>query len=431
MCRAGITIHGIDPLESKKIQKTITTLGVWSSIQEAIKWGRLYGGSLAYIMIDGQDPATPLDIDTIDLQQFKGLTVYSRWQVMPSLTQMITDGAGRNEPEYYTSVFDSFVNNIPFTIHHSRVIKFVGIQVPWFMRLQLQFWGQSVIVNLHSRIKSFDMTSALLDQLSNKSFLRVFKIKGLRQLLATGGEDAETDIMRYVNQMGDLQSSEDISVIDADDDLSAITSINFTGLRDLVEIQEEQLAGASGIPQDKLFGRTASGLNASNSGDIEIYHGSLEAERENDLRLPFMKLLDIISMSTLGYKLPDDASFTFDSLYTLDNLEKAEVAAKITDTISKAKESGLITVKEAREELKQQHLVTSMFGNLNETDDIITDSDWAIRIGEGLSTREDYWRYKGLDEDEIALRSKTEKPNSDKLTEVDLNNVIDSLRSTS
>ena len=72
-----------------------------------------------------------------------------------------------------------------------------------------------------------------------------------------------------------------------------------------------------------------------------------------------------------------------------------------------------------------------MFGNLNETDDIITDSDWAIRIGEGLSTREDYWRYKGLDEDEIALRSKTEKPNSDKLTEVDLNNVIDSLRSTS
>ena len=48
-----------------------------------------------------------------------------------------------------------------------------------------------------------------------------------------------------------------------------------------------------------------------------------------------------------------------------------------------------------------------------------------------MSTREDYWRYKGLDEDEIALRSKTEKPNSDKLTEVDLNNVIDSLRSTS
>ena len=425
MCKAGVTISGMDTNDSRKIQKTIVTLGVWSSILEAIKWGRLYGGSLAYIMIYGQDPASPLDIDTIDIGQFKGLTVYSRWQVMPSLTQMITDGAGRNEPEFYTSVFDSFIGNVPFTIHHSRVIKFVGIQVPWFMRLQLQFWGQSVLVNLHQRIKSYDMASTLLDQLSNKAFLRIFKIKGLRALLATGGAEAEEDIMRYVNQMGDLQSTEDISVIDADDDLSAITTINFTGLRDMIEIQEEQLSGASGIPQDKLFGRTASGLNASNSGDIEIYHGALESERENDLRLPFMKLLDIISMSTLGYILPEEASFTFDSLYTLDNTEKAEIANKIVDTIGKAKESGLVSVKEAREELKHQHLVTGLWSNLDDKDEIITDQDWAIRIGEGLSTREDYWRYKGLSEDEIAIRAKTSRPNTDTVTEVDLNNITD------
>ena len=420
MCRAGITIHGIDDSDNKLLQKTMLAKGIWTSLCTSIKWARLYGGSLAYIMIDGQDPSTPLDLDTIDIGQFSGIQVYNRWQVTPSLTQMITDGAGRNEPEFYTSVFDSYIGNVPFTIHHSRVIKFVGIEVPWFMRLQLMFWGQSVLVNLHSRIKAYDMCSALLDQIANKAHIRIFKIKGLRQLLATGGEDAELSIQQYVNQMRDLQSTEDISVIDADDDLTSIATVNFTGLRDLMEIEGEQLSGASGIPQDKLFGRTASGLNASNSGDLEIYHGSLESKRESDLRLPLTHLLEVISRSTLGKPMPDDYNFTFDSLYTLDDKERSEVSSKITDTVIKAKESGIITAAEAREELKAQKLTTKMFTNLNDKDEIITDQDWMVRIGEGLATREDYWRAKGLSDQEILERQKIEKPNTDQTNTIDL-----------
>jgi hypothetical protein len=39
----------------------MTKLGFWSQIASLIKSGRLYGGTIAIMLIDGQDPETPLD----------------------------------------------------------------------------------------------------------------------------------------------------------------------------------------------------------------------------------------------------------------------------------------------------------------------------------------------------------------------------------
>ena len=365
MTKRGVTLQGISPKDSSLIQKQVVDLGIWNSLKEAIMWARLYGGAICLIDIDGQDTSTPLDLDSIGPNQFRGLSVLSRWQLTPSTTQLIDEGTFKGEPEFYTSVFDNTIYSKPYTIHHSRVIKFVGITVPWFQKISLMFWGQSVIVNLHARIKAYDMCSAMLDQLSNKAHLRVFKIKGLRQLLATGGADAEADIQNYVALMRDTQSTEDINAIDSEDSLE-MNSYAFTGIKELMEIQGEQLSGASGIPQSKLFGRPADGLGASQAGDIEIYHGSLESERESVLRKPLSIVLDIISRSTLSKPLPDDSSFTFDSLYSLDNIEQAQVADSTTNTITRAVDAKVITIGEARKEFKRTSLVTGVFSDLDD-----------------------------------------------------------------
>jgi hypothetical protein len=58
MTRAGVDIKsGDDPKDIQRLERYVTQRGVWSQINDAIKWGRLYGGAIACIDIDGQDPS--------------------------------------------------------------------------------------------------------------------------------------------------------------------------------------------------------------------------------------------------------------------------------------------------------------------------------------------------------------------------------------
>src|ERR1017187_9826862 len=104
MTRAGITIEGeMDPSDMSKIEKRMTKLGVWNKICDAIKWARLYGGSIAVMLIDGQNPQTPLRLDTIGKGSFKGLLVLDRWMVEPSLNDLVTEyGPSLGLPKFYT-----------------------------------------------------------------------------------------------------------------------------------------------------------------------------------------------------------------------------------------------------------------------------------------------------------------------------------------
>ena len=90
MTRAGISIKGdSQPEQIEQMQVAMTRLGVWASLLEAIKWGRLYGGAIAVINVDGQDLSTPLHVETVGKGQFRGLRVYDRWQLQPDMVNMI------------------------------------------------------------------------------------------------------------------------------------------------------------------------------------------------------------------------------------------------------------------------------------------------------------------------------------------------------
>lgn len=58
------------------IDQEMDWLQVWDKLNKNIKWSRLYGGSLAFMMIDGQNVLTPLNPNTIGKGQFKGVRVF-------------------------------------------------------------------------------------------------------------------------------------------------------------------------------------------------------------------------------------------------------------------------------------------------------------------------------------------------------------------
>src|SRR5215467_14904043 len=85
MTREGFTLGSdMDPDERSEIESAFNEeFAIWDKLAETITWARLYGGAGAFIMIDGQDPKTPLRVETIDKGSFCGLLPLDRWLVDP------------------------------------------------------------------------------------------------------------------------------------------------------------------------------------------------------------------------------------------------------------------------------------------------------------------------------------------------------------
>ena len=193
MTRAGINIHSTqEPDQIQIMQQMLTRMGIWQSLLEAIKWGRLYGGALACFVVDGQDTSTPLNIDTIGKNQFKGLKVYDRWSLQPDVTSMIQEGMNAGLPEYYSVVSDVNTGKVSdVKWHHSRVIRFIGIQLPIWQAITEMMWGESVIERLQDRLVAFDTATSGAANLIQKAHLRTVQIDKLREVLAAGGKAEE------------------------------------------------------------------------------------------------------------------------------------------------------------------------------------------------------------------------------------------------
>lgn len=366
MTRAGVTIKGEDdPEKIQQMQASMTRLGIWGALLETIKWGRLYGGALAVIIIDGQDMSTPLDMKTIGKDQFRGLKVYDRWGLQPAVNDVIQEGMDAGLPAYYTVVSDPNSGKVTNQrIHHSRVIRQIGIQLPVWQAVVEQHWGESVIERLHDRLVSFDTATSGAANLINRAHLRTVGIEKLREILAAGGK-AEENLLTMFHHMRMLQTNEGITLLDKEDQFQA-HSYTFSGLSDMVLQFGQQISGASGIPLVRLFGQSPSGLNSTGESDLRMYYDNILAQQESRLREGVMRVLRVLHMSKFGQPAPENFDFDFVSLWQTSQKEKADIAKVVADTVKVAVDAGVIDTPTALKELKQSSEYTGVFSNITE-----------------------------------------------------------------
>jgi uncharacterized protein len=365
MTRGGVSITGsIDPDKIAKIQTKLTRLGVWRAILESIKWGRLYGGAIAAIVIDGQDPSTPLDISTVSNGQFRGLKVYDRWALSASNT-VVEFGMDAGLPVHYDVIADISTKKLSgVRWHHSRVIRFIGIQLPVWQAMQTEYWGESVIERMNDRIVAFDAATMGASNLVEKAHLRVLMIKGLRDTFQEGGH-AEEILSRTFNTMRQLQSNEGLTVLDGEDSYQP-HSYSFGGLSDIILQFGQQISGATGIPLVRLFGQSPAGLNSTGESDLRMYYDNILSQQESRLRDGMLLVLRVMYRSLFGQDAPDDFDFDFSSLWQTSEKEKADISAVVTDTIIKAYDAGIIDQVTAMKELRQSSEATGIYSNITQ-----------------------------------------------------------------
>lgn len=372
MTREGVSVQcDIEPDQLEQLEKAAGKLKLWDAINDTVKWSRLYGGAIAVLLIDGQNPSTPLRRDTIQQGQFKGLLVLDRWMIQPSLEDLVTEyGADLGMPKFYTVLADAkaLVNQ---RIHYSRVLRLDGVELPYWQRIAENGWGQSVLERLWDRLIAFDSTTDGAAQLVYKAHLRTYKVKGFRQLIGAGGK-AFDGLIAQIDAIRRFQSNEGLTLMDAEDEFET-HQYSFTGLNDVLLQFGQQLSGAMDIPLVRLFGQSPAGLNSTGESDLRNYYDSIKQQQERKLRSAVEKIYDVLMRSEIGIEPPENMTITFNPLWQVSDAEKATIAGSVTDAVTKASDSGLIDRHTALKELRQSSNVTGIFSNI--TDEDITEAE--------------------------------------------------------
>lgn len=366
MTRKGIRITSeIDPKDRGVIESKFDELELWDKLNDTIKWSRLYGGAVGFIMIEGQAPMTPLRLETIGKGRFKGVLPLDRWMINPVLTRRIKEmGPNLGKPEFFDVV--TTATGIPaWRIHHSRLIRFDGVTLPYQQAITENEWGMSVVERIWDRLTAFDSATMGAAQLVYKAHLRTMKIKKLRELIALGGPAYEA-LLKNMDLVRMYQSNEGLTLLDGDDEFET-HQYTFSGLDDVIGQFAEQISGAVGIPLVRLFGQSPKGF-ATGDADLANYYDNIGTQQERRLRQPLRRLMDIIHRSELSKPLPDDFTFEFNPLWQMSDVDRSTVAVNTANAISTALNDGLLTQKAAMTDLRETSDVTGIGASITDED---------------------------------------------------------------
>lgn len=331
-------------------------------INEGLRWGRLYGGAAGLIIIKGQeDLSKPLDLNMVFPGSFQGLYILDRWQGVTPNMELVFEG-GDPVPESY-SITDARGHTVA-NVHHSRVIRFTGRDLPIIERQAEMYWGESEIEAIYKEIVAHDNVSANMAALTFQANINTMEVEGLEQLFSLGSSQAQRRFWRTVQAQSVLRTNFGTQLVERGTKLTN-QQYSFAGLQDVYESMCLNLCGASHYPMTKLFGRSPSGMNATGESDLKNYYDYVDSQREAKLRPALQKLLPVLAMSAWGH-VPDDLDFVFPPLWTPTAKEVAEIAKIKSEAIVAGYQAGLMNVDTAQKELKKLEEETGMFGSISD-----------------------------------------------------------------
>ncbi len=337
-----------------------------ASLNEGLRWGRLYGGAAGLILIRGQESLLdkPLDLETIMPGSFAGLMILDRWSGIVPDMELVTDmgDPDRDLPKYYT------VNNaegrIVARVHHSRIVRFTGRELPYLERIAELYWGESEVEALYKDVVAHDNVSANIAALTFRANIDTMEVNNLEQLMAVGSTEQQNRFWRVMQAQSVMKSNFGYQLINKGDQIKN-TQFTFTGLDDVYESMCLNLCGASHYPMTKLFGRSPAGLDSTGEGDLKNYYDYVNAQREAKLRPALERLLPVMAMSAWG-AVPDDLQIDFPPLWTPTAKEVADIAKAKAEAIVSTYQAGLLHVDTAQKELKKLENETGMWGSISD-----------------------------------------------------------------
>lgn len=308
------------------------------TIKAVLDWSRLYGGAGLIVNTD-QDFRTELDIDAIGEKTPLEFIAADRWELILSQTN-IYDTRNPTPFNYY---------GLP--LHHSRVVKVLGVEAPSYIRLRLQGWGMSEMERCLRAINSFVKFESLIFELIDEAKIDVFKAQGFNDSLLS--DEGTANVQKRVQLATRMKNFQNALLMDSEDDF-AQKQITWSGLAELWEQLRLNLSSSLKIPMNKLFGQSATGFGGGEDS-IENYNSIVEQTRV-DAEPLITEVVDLRMQQQFGF-IPD-YELVWPTLRILDGVQEEQVNTSKQNRALALFQARLTTGIETSKILKRDGLLT-------------------------------------------------------------------------
>lgn len=312
-------------------------------MEQALRWARLYGGAAIIMGINQGTQSTPVNVETLKQGSLEFCHAVTRYEL--TVAEMDKDplSPGYRTPKSYR--INGGVAGGSVEIHPSRVIRFIGNEIPDAASMGGDGWGDPVWYTIRDAVKNCDMTAAGMASLVHEAKVDVISVPGLMENLGTA--EYESRLLKRFGLAMVQKSINSVLLLDggAGDGKSGEVwsrkEMTFSGLPDVMKLFLAMAAGAADIPATRLLGKAPDGMNATGDGDLSNYHDMLASRQEMELRPALEQFDDVMIRSVLG-KRPDEIYWSFAPLSQSSPTELAALEKVRADTVQVYANMGII-----------------------------------------------------------------------------------------
>ena len=345
-----VTIASIDDATKRAeavdvIMAALSDLGVKQAVQKALRYERAYGGAAIYIgAVDGSDPSQPLQPQSI--RAIKHLTVFERRQLNAVEWREDPMAADYGKPTLYEVQSFSGVGTGQ-RVHASRLVVFRGRRVTDRNPTAENGWGDSVLSLVWDALRLYNQSWLGVGYTMTDFSVAIMKIKGLASIVAANSPEALATRAQAI-ELG--RSIAKTILLDSEEDYERKTT-SLTGVPDVLSQLSTRLAAAARMPISKLFGQSASGLNATGEGDARNWYDAVAVYQASDVRPAYEQILKLLFASKSGPTRgiePANWALKFPPLWQPTAKEQAETRKVVAETDQINYDMGLVTSEELR-----------------------------------------------------------------------------------
>jgi len=358
----------IEADSDNKILNYLSKLNVKKYFKSALRWNKLFGGSILFMGIDdGQLADQP-----VNESQVKGIRffqVYDRRRITWFPDDLYKDPKDEKygEPKIYT--INNASTGMPFRVHESRCIVFKGEDLPDVELASQRGWGDSRIQSVYSRLRGVCESLDGIEGINTDFIIGVMKVSNLQQLLSS--KEGEQILRDRLHAMDMTKHSLNTIVVDKNEEFERASSFGVTGLRDLVDILVDVVCGISGIPRIKLIGDQTKGLGGTAEGNIRLYYDDISAAQDDELLPGLNKLVNYVLLSSeVEVDLEENWGIVFNKLYQQSEKEEAETKLLNAKSDSLYVDMGM----------PAEYVIASRFGGQTYGHDILIPQEYSDKL---------------------------------------------------
>lgn len=227
-------------------------------------------------------------------------------------------------------------------IHSSRLLRFVGREVPDMLKPAYSFGGLSLTQMAKPYVENFlNIRQSVADIVQAFS---VFVLgTNLGETLTPGGDE----LFKRADLFNNLRDNRGLMLVDAETEEFQNVSASLSTLDQLQAQAQEHMASVSRIPLVKLLGTTPHGLNATAEPELRAFYDNIHAY-QGKFFTPNLRRVFAFAQINIWGRVDPDLEFVYEPLWSLDEKAAAEVRKLEAETGQILIDSGTIEPGEER-----------------------------------------------------------------------------------